>query len=322
MIKVLNERDIIAKKDDLLMPYHANYLAMFSSILGGIVKEPMFMTIPIDDHMVHRGDGVFEVIKCQSGWLYQIDAHLKRLERSAKIIDLKLPLSCNGIKEVVRETIKAGGERDCIVRIFVSRGPGGFGINPLECIKSQIYVIVTRPNNPPLQYYTEGVKIIISKVPIKPGIFAQVKSCNYLPNVMMKKEAIESGAHYAVLLDENGFLAEGSTESIGILSDDNCLKFPKFGRVLKSITVSRVATLAKSLVRQGVLKDIVFADIPVEEVYRAKEVFLLGTTIDVLPVIWFEGKKIGCGRPGPVAKTLKMLIEKDIFCKEVSERIL
>ncbi len=321
MIKVLNKRDILAYKEVFLRPYHADYLAMFSSIFGGIIKEPIFMTVPIDDHMVHRGDGVFEVIKCQSGWLYQIDAHLRRLENSAKIIGLKLPALFKDIKEIAKETVQAGGEKDCIVRIFVSRGPGGFTTNPFECSESQIYVVVTRLNKPPLEHYAKGVKVIISKIPIKPGIFSQVKSCNYLPNVLMKKEAIEAGAHYAVLLDEKGFLAEGATESIGILSKSNCLKFPKFGRVLKGITVSRLANLAKSLIKQGLLKDVIFTDISVKEVYTAKEVFLLGTTIDVLPVTSFEDKKINHGKPGPVANALKKLIEKDVFCKEVSEQI-
>ncbi len=322
MIKVLSERDILAYKEAFLQPYHADYLAMFSSIFGGIIKEPIFMMIPMDDHMVHRGDGIFEVVKCQSGWLYQIDAHLRRLENSAKIIGLKLPAFFKDIKQIIKKTVKAGGEKNCLVRIFVSRGPGGFTTNPFECLESQIYVVVTRLNKPPLEHYTQGVKVIISKIPIKPGVFAQVKSCNYLPNVLMKKEAIEAGAHYAILLDEKGFLAEGATESIGILSKSNYLKFPKFGRILKSITVSRLANLAKSLVKQGLLKDIVFRDIPVEEVYTAKEVFLLGTTIDVLPVTSFEGREVNHGRPGSVAKALKTLIERDVFCKEVSEQSL
>lgn len=321
MIKILSERDILSYKETLVRPHHADYLAMFSSIFGGIVKEPIFMMIPIDDHMVHRGDAIFEVIKCQSGWLYQMDAHIKRLENSAKAIGIKLPTSLKDIKHIVKETIRAGGEKDCLVRIFVSRGPGGFTPNPFECLESQIYVVVTRLNKPPLEHYAQGVKVIISKIPIKPGIFAQVKSCNYLPNVLMKKEAIEAGAHYAVLLDERGFLAEGATESIGILSKSNYLKFPKFGRILKGITVSRLANLAKCLIKQGFLRDIAFRDIPVEEVYTAKEVFLLGTTIDVLPVTSFENKKINHGRPGLVAKTLRELIERDVFCKEVSEHI-
>src|SRR3989339_153530 len=102
--------------------FHKNYYAMYSSVYGGIVTDPVLMTVPIDDHMVHRGDGVFETFKCVRGSIYNMKAHLERLEHSASGLYYKLPWSLTQIGEIVVETVRAGGQKDCLIRLFVSRG--------------------------------------------------------------------------------------------------------------------------------------------------------------------------------------------------------
>jgi len=311
-IKLLRKEDIFTQDPK---PWHSNYLSMYSSVLGGVVKDPLLMTIPIDDHMVHRGDGVFEVIKCKEGKIYQLDNHLERLKKSAASIFLALPKCWKDIKIIINQTIRYGEERNCLIRLFISRGPGGFTIDPLECPESQLYVVTTK-----IPSYAEktkkGVSIITSSVPIKPSYFANIKSCNYLPNVLMKREAIAASVDYSIALDERGFLAEGSTESIGIVSKDLILKFPKFDRVLRGITLSRVYDLAYDLVRKGTLNEVLFCDIKKEEAYDSREIILLGTTFDILPVIQFDGHKIGNGTPGKVYKGLRTLLDKDLRCND------
>jgi branched-chain amino acid aminotransferase len=298
--------------ENLVKPYHQNYLAMYSSVLGGVVTDPFLMTIPVDDHMVHRGDGIFEAFKCVNGNIYNLTAHLERLERSARAVFLTLPASLEHITDLVIGTIRIAGTRDCLIRLFVSRGPGGFTTNPYECPSSQIYIVACNPSVYPEEQSTEGVFIKSSSIPVKKSYFATIKSCNYLPNVLMKKEAVDAGVQYTVSIDENGFLGEGSTENIGLVTPDRTLKFPRFARILKGTTVTRVAELAESLVANGKLEQVVFEDITLNEAYSGAEILLFGTTFDILPAVIFDGHAIGSGRPGGIYQLLLELLTRDI----------
>ena len=298
--------------EDLVKPYHQNYLAMYSSVLGGVVTDPFLMTVPVDDHMVHRGDGIFEAFKCVNGNIYNLRAHLERLERSARAVYLTLPASLEHITDLVIGTIRVAEARDCLIRLFVSRGPGGFTTNPYECPSSQIYIVACNPSVYPKEQSTEGVFIKSSSIPVKKSYFANIKSCNYLPNVLMKKEAVDAGVQYTVSIDENGFLGEGSTENIGLVTPNRTLKFPRFARILKGTTVTRAAELAESLVADGKLEQVVFEDITLNEAYSGDEILLFGTTFDILAAVVFDGHAIGSGRPGEIYQSLHELLMKDI----------
>jgi branched-chain amino acid aminotransferase len=132
----------------------------------------------------------------------------------------------------------------------------------------------------------------------------------------MKMEAIKAGCDYAVGLDEEGFLAEGSTENVAVVTAESVLRFPEFERTLSGITASRVFSLAKRLVEEKVLEDVVFSKILPEQAHGAREMFLTGTSINVLPVVLFDGKQIGGGIPGPVFSDLSRLIWEDMTTNE------
>lgn len=293
-------------------PWQSNYLAMYSSQWNGITTDPDLMMIPADDHLVHRGDGAFDVIRCFHGKIYQIEEHLQRLEKSIKAISLEPPAGYNRIRDLIKELVLTGGEKECLIRIIVSRGPGSFTINPYDCPSSQLYINVVRSHTLPREYYEKGITLVTSHIPIKKPFFANIKSCNYLPNVLMKKEAIDAGSRYAVAIDENGFLAEGSTENIGVLTADGVLKFPGFEKTLLGITASRVFQLAGDLKKENIIKRVKFADISPEDAYNAKEIFLTGTSINLLPVVKFDGRVIGEGLPGAVYSRLSDLLWKDM----------
>jgi branched-chain amino acid aminotransferase len=285
---------------------------MYSSQWKGYVTDPALMTVPIDDHLVHRGDGVFDVMRCVAGKIYQMEAHLNRLESSAKSISLAFPPEYGRIREIISTLVLAGGERDCAIRVILSRGPGSFSTNPNDCPASQIYVNVVRFHPLPEDHYSRGICIVTSRIPIKRSYFARIKSCDYLPNVLMKMEAIEKGCHYAIALDEDGFLAEGSTENIGIVSRDGFIKIPAFEKTLAGTTASRIFELASTLEGKGMIKGIRFEQIPLIEAHDASEVFLIGTSLNVLPVVGYDGKTIGTGVPGPVSKALSNLLWEDM----------
>lgn len=292
--------------------YHANYLAMYSSWFGGIVVDPVLMLIPADDHMTHRGDAVFEAFKCVAGAIYNLRAHLDRLVVSAAKIGIKAPVTSLTREEIIIATARAGGDPECMIRIYLARGPGSFSANPADCPESQLYVVVTRRPRPWMERFPSGVKIRISSVPVKPAPFAAIKSCNYLPNALMEQEAAAAGVQFAVAFDERGRLAEGATENVGIVTRDRRLLFPRGDRLLAGTTMLRLAELARSLVRDGDLRETGFADISRREFDAAAEILICGTTPDVTAVIEADGQTIGAGRPGPVFRKLSAMLLDDI----------
>jgi branched-chain amino acid aminotransferase len=293
-------------------PWQEDYLAMYSSQWPGFVTDSDLMTVPIDDHLVHRGDGVFDVMRCVKGKIYQMEAHLRRLERSAKSISLDLPSDYHQIRDIMKALILAGGEKDCVIRVILSRGPGSFTTNPYECPSSHLYMVVSRYHSLPEKAYQDGIPLVTSRIPIKKSYFATIKSCNYLPNVLMKMEAIQAGCKFSVALDEEGCLAEGSTENIGVVSSAGVLKFPGFEKTLAGITVKRIFELAEMLAKEGAIQDVQFEKIPLKEAYLCSEVMLLGTSINILPVVSFDGRTVGKGVPGPVYFELSSLLWKDM----------
>ena len=311
-VPLFSQADLTAKHEELRRPWHSNYLAMFSSVFGGIVTDPILMTIPIDDHLVHRADGVFDLFKSVNGRAYCQERHLARLENSAAGLDLKMPADYTRIREIIKAVAQVGGVKDCLIRIIVSRGPGGFSTNPYECPASQLYVVISRLQPLAKEKYEKGIPIISAPVPVKPSTFANIKSADYLGNVLVKKAAVESGVEYAVNWDENGYLAEGSTENILLVSPDKELLIPSYERVLKGVTMTRVIELAERLIDKRILKGVKTAYIDHELAARCPEVMLSGTTLDILPVNRWDGRQVGGGVPGPVAKTLLELIRKDI----------
>ncbi len=291
--------------------YQETYLSMYSTWYAGIVTDPALMLVPIDDHMVHRGDGIFEAFKCVQGNIYLLGAHLDRLQRSAELIDLNWPMSRSAMQEAIMETIRAGNKRDALIRLYVSRGPGDFSPNPYASTGSQLYIVATSLSEPEAQIREQGCSLAFSRVPLKPGIFSTVKSCNYLPNALMKKEAVDLGVDYTVGLNEQGCLAEGPTENLGLVSQDCKLLVPGFERILRGTTLIRAMHLAQELMDTGDLNAILEVDLRPDDLMQAKEVILFGTTIDALPVVTCQGQAIGNGSPGPICRKLFELLRRD-----------
>jgi branched-subunit amino acid aminotransferase/4-amino-4-deoxychorismate lyase len=310
---ILSEDQAIARLKGLERPWASDYLVMYSSWLGGIVREPWLMQVPIDDHMVHRGDGVFEMAKCVMGRIYQLDRHLVRLAGSAQAIQLELPTDLGALKRLLVAVTKAGGQADCAVRVYLSRGPGGFTTNPFECPQAGVYVMVSHLHHPSESAYQNGVRLGVSRVPTKSGFYAAVKSCNYLPNVLLKREALARGWDYGLGLDDEGFLAEGSTENVGLVDAAGRLLLPLPHHILEGTTVRRATELAAGLVDAGRLAGVEHRALSLEDLEQAREVMLFGTTLDVLPVTRLEGRPVGDGQPGAVARQLLELLRQDVL---------
>ncbi|RKX36635.1 MAG: aminodeoxychorismate lyase, partial [Verrucomicrobia bacterium] len=133
--------------------------AMFSSVTDCIVTDPSVMMVPVDDHMVHRGDGVFESFKCLDGRIYNLDAHLERLAHSCGQLGIELPAPLDEMAAIAVQTVHAGGERNALVRLLVSRGQGTMGINPYDCLRSELYVVVYELPRPGSDELPKGVSV-------------------------------------------------------------------------------------------------------------------------------------------------------------------
>ncbi len=288
-----------------------NFYAMYSSILGGIVTDPAIMVLPLDDHMVHRGHAVFDTAALTHGMLYQLDPHLDRLIKSADAARIPLPFPRERLRQIILETAAASHQRDGSVRYWLSAGPGGYGLGPAECVGSSFYVIVFKQEAYPESYYRQGIKIITSQVPIKPPLFARIKSTNYLPNVLVVLEAKDRGADNGVFIDQRGMVAESSNMNVAFVTKDRVFRHPPFDAILSGITIQRVLNFAQRLVQEGLLNAVQVADIPAQDGHHAVEMMLIGSSIKVAPVVEWDEQKIGDGKPGPITKKLLEMWNED-----------
>jgi len=311
-LRILSKDEIFAGEPEWREPGRSSYIAMYSSVFGGVVTDPALMVIPLDDHIINRGDGIFEFFPVENGYAYCLEAHLARLERSAEIISLDLPFDIATIRQITLDTIAISGARDCGVRLFVSRGLGDFDCNPTTPKKSLLYVIVL--GMPPTDSRTgmapEGVSAITTHIPIKPGFYAQVKTTCYLLNALVELEAHQKNARFGVWYDQEGHLAESSIDNVAIVSQEKIFKYPRFEHILKGTGLIRGAELAKEVVRSGELSGISQTDITQHEVYESSEMLILGSG-EVIPIVKYDGRTIGSGEPGPVFRRLWELFEKD-----------
>lgn len=311
-MKTIDLSNYLQVLDNLRKPWHKTYYALYSSVLGGVVLDPLLMQVPIDDHLVHRGDGVFDTFKCVGRGAYNLDGHLRRLMRSASAIGLAWPGGVEDIRALTLETLAAAGRDTCAGRVMIARGPGSFGVSPYDSPVPALYIVVYEAGKPFMATHPEGARVRRSRVPVKPARFATVKTCNYLPNVMMKREAVDWGVDFVVGFDSDGFMAEGATENFGIVSQAGELLFPRVEGVLDGTTMLRVMQLAERLVGSGGLTKIAFCDIAEADVRKAAELLVLGTPIHVVSACSFEGAPVGGGVPGPVGRALDSMLAFDI----------
>lgn len=299
-IRIFEDSELYSSVKLKSFPAQSNYLGMYSSWLGGICTNPFFMQVPIDDHMVHRGDGIFEAIKTYQGKVVLFQEHWQRLQRSASMVSLPMPIGFEDLKEIFKALYPLAKGADVLYRVFLSRGPGGFTTNPYETIGTQVYVVMTRFQPYSAEKYQKGVSTKRSLVPVKDSWLAQAKTCNYLHNVMMKKEAVDSKVDFVLGFDEKNQLAESSTENVIIITTQNEIVHPQLDRILNGCTMKKIFELAPALGLRPSIRAISEKDI-----YEAQEVMMAGTTLDVLPVTSYEGHPIGTGQPGLFAQNLR-----------------
>ena len=302
---VLSRDEVVARILALPRPGEDAVRAFYEHRLGGICRDPRLLLIPLDDHLVHRGDGVFETLRFEGGCIYQLQAHMDRLARSCAAIHLEPPEPFADIQDRILEVCRASGEDAGHVFVLVGRGPGGFSLDPRECPQSSLYIVVRRFTPKPESFWEHGVSAWRVSIPAKPAWMARIKSVNYLPNVLMKMEATSHGADYPVCFDDAGNLAEGATENAVIVDASGTLVIPELKHALLGTTLQRAMALVEGQM------PVAIRPVPEAEVLTAQEVLLLGTSIDAVAVVRYNGQVVGGGAPGPVARRLRQLLQAD-----------
>ncbi|EOA13522.1 hypothetical protein CARUB_v10026587mg [Capsella rubella] len=295
------------------------FLAMYSSVVNGITTDPAAMVLPLDDHMVHRGHGVFDTATIVNGYLYELDQHLDRIIRSASMAKIPLPFHREDIRRILIQTVSVSGCRDGSLRYWLSAGPGDFLLSPSQCPEPTLYAIVIKTN---LTKKPTGVKVVTSSVSIKPPEFATVKSVNYLPNVLSQMEAEAKGAYAGIWVDKDGFIAEGPNMNVAfVVNGGKELVMPRFDNVLSGCTAKRTLALCEQLVSKGMLENVKVMDVTVEDGKKADEMMLIGSGVLIRPVIRWDEEFIGDGKEGPIAKALLDLLLEDMSSGPSSVRV-
>jgi branched-chain amino acid aminotransferase len=305
MVEIGNEQLFWERLREFPRPGEENFLAFYDHRMGAIFTNPRLMLIPLDDHLVHRGDGVFEALRFEDGAIYQLDEHLLRLERSAGAIGLDFPVSPVELDELIRQVCLVSGAAEGNVLVFLGRGPGGFTLDTRECPQPSLYIVAKRFARKPESFWSAGVSAVRTRIPAKQGWMSKIKSVNYLPNVLMKKDAIEQGADYPLCFDDEGFLAEGSTENAVLVDKDGVFVIPELKNALTGTTLARAMNLAREFM------PVMARPVPEDELYGCREIILLGTSIDAVSVVRYNGQTVGDGKPGPVSLRLRQLLVAD-----------
>ncbi|KAK1286490.1 hypothetical protein QJS10_CPB20g01869 [Acorus calamus] len=294
------------------------YPAMYSSVFGGIILDPALMVIPIDDHMVHRGHGVFDTAMLMDGHLYELDTHLDRFLRSASQAKISSPFPRSTLRTILIQMTSASQCRKGSLRYWLSAGPGDFLLSPSGCSEPAFYAVVIDDD---YSQCKDGVKVITSTVPMKSPLFATMKNVNYLPNVLSKMEAEEKGTFASIWVDDEGYIAEGPNVNVAFITKDKELVLPSFDKILGGCTAKRLLALAPKLVENGRLGSVSTRDITLGEAKDSAEMMFIGSGLPILPIIEWDEQHVGDGMVGELTMALSDLLWEDMLSGPETQRV-
>jgi branched-chain amino acid aminotransferase len=258
--------------------------------------------VSVFDHGLLYGDGVFEGIRVYGGKVFEMEAHLKRLYESAKVLRLDIGMGVDELRDATEKTVAANGIVDGYIRLVITRGIGDLGLNPFHCEKPGIIIIAATIQLYPEELYETGLKVVsVSTMRCHPLALApQVKSLNYLNNVMAKVESIDQGADEAIMYNHLGYVAEASADNVFIVKDGIVKTPPTEAGSLGGITREVVIRLAREIGYEVVERNLTRVDL-----YVSDEFFMSGTAAEVIAIVGIDGRVIGDGKPGEITETIR-----------------
>ena len=257
-------------------------------------------TVNVYDHGFLYGDGVFEGIRAYNKKVFKLDEHVARMFRSAEKIGLKPPVSEKVFRDLILETCRRNKISDAYIRPIFSRGIGELGISARTC-KNPSAIIIVKPVDPTIKKPEEkAFRLITSSYLRTPPtcLNPNVKSLNYLNNILAKMEAENKGVNEALLLDVNGYVSEASAMNVFIIKKGPLIT-PPIDTILEGITRASLIDIAKQK-RYKVVEQ----KFKIDDIYSSDEMFLTGTLAELVPVIELDGRKISDGKPGKITREL------------------
>ncbi len=267
-------------------------------------------TVSVFDHGFLYGDGIYETMRAYNGRFFLLERHLARLRCSADAVFLTLPMPIDKISAVLYESLTVNRLDEAYVRLHISRGPGEIGLDPGLCPDPTV-VIVAKPFKAyPPEYYDRGVSVSIVKTrrnhPL--ALNPSIKGTNFLNNILAKIEANKAGAYEGIMLNWEGFVAEGTISNLFMVKG-GLLRTPALAvGILEGVTRGLVLDLARN------------EKIPVQEsafspgeLTGADECFITNSTMEIMPVTLIDGKPIGGNGPGPLTATLMKAYKQEVL---------
>jgi branched-chain amino acid aminotransferase len=274
---------------------------MIVYVNGSFVSEEE-AKVSVFDHGFLYGDGVFEGIKAYNGHVFALDEHVDRFFESAQSIQLTLPLSRSEMKKAIIETVRRNNLKDAYIRPVASRGKGSLGLDPRSCKKATVVIIVDAEIRHPedtggTSLSQKGIKVITSAFRRNgPDVLSpRVKSTNYLNNILAKLQANAVGVQDAVFLNGQGYVCELTGDNLFTVKNSRVLTPPLWFGILDGVTRRVVLRIAKEMGLEAAEEPLTLHDL-----YTSDECFCTATRVEVLPIVWVDGRQIGSGTPGPV----------------------
>ncbi len=269
--------------------------------VNGTLQPRERAMISVFDHGLLYGDGVFEGIRAYGGRVFRLDQHLDRLYDSAKAILLEPPLGRAAMRAEILRTLAANRLTDAYVRPLFTRGVGDLGLSPGACPRPTFIIITDHIRLYPEATYRDGLALITvpTRRNVAEALSPKIKSLNYLNNILAKIEASQRGALEAVLMTQDGYVAECTADNLFILRKGRLLTPPTWQGALEGVTRGAVLELAAKR-RQPAFEE----PITRYDVYTAQEAFMTGTAAEIVPVTSLDGRAVGGGVPGPLTRSL------------------
>jgi branched-chain amino acid aminotransferase len=238
-------------------------------------------SVSVFDHGLLYGDGVFEGLRFYHGTTFMLEAHLERLEQSAAAIGLVLPCSRQQIAVAIESLVEAYPADSGYLRLVVTRGPGSLGIDPRSCSRAVMFIIADELRVMSVSDPSEGVSLHVARTRRMPAqcLSPEIKSLNYLNNILARIEANRAGMDEALMLNLEGFVSEGSVDNLFIVSEGVLRTPPISDGLLAGITRAVVIEVA---IEAGIACE--ETSLRLEDLQRAEECFLTGTGAELIPV--------------------------------------
>ncbi len=258
--------------------------------------------VSVFDHGLLYGDGVFEGIRAYDGKIFRLQEHLERLYDSAKSIALTIPMTIEEMTSMTEEALRHSGIGNAYLRHIVTRGVGDLGLDPRNCPKPTVILIVDTIKLFKADVIARGLTVVTAGTPIpnREALSPRVKSLNYLAHIMAKLEGINAGADEVIMLEAGGTVAEGSGQNLFIVKKGVLKTTPPWAGILQGVTRDAVLELAHAMA------------MPVQEtmlnrydIYTADEAFFTGTASELVAIRTVDNRQIGTMWPGTHTQRLQ-----------------